>query len=522
MFCPKCGAKSIDGGVFCQECGARLIVNESEQSATETVSVKQEYSQVNNGSVDMPKKKKSGKLLFILGIVVLAVAAIVVVTGMWDGKIDYVSTVKEHKPFEETQGLDGTFADVLEKYVSPPDWEERESGDIHYVDISGVIKETDYELVVTIKVSPNSDHADKVKIEPESVVFNNEKSLTKNDAVEFLCNMFSAYNDGYGDLSELLSSTDSQEITLSETYTNDEEGISFMYPSAWVPLSEEELVDYVVESNDTLVLLANATEDLPEENSYIMVSKFDATQNDIDHLFVDDEQFSSTFDNEVTIEDTSTTEIDGVAARKIAYIGKDGNGRQSYFYAVDSVLYRIDFSYRGESAGNKQRFFDAIIDSYKIMSVEKTFMDDTLSPGNEKAGQPVDDTVDELFYMGIPIDTILEMSAEDMIAAFGEPDERDESFLCWYDGAIVNFDSMGFVSSFGGNPEKFELNGQNLNLDYNGLVETFGREPDSQEMFDLLEIQWFYDGYSILIGLDEDGLPGKVEVWKENTMDNEY
>lgn len=159
----------------------------------------------------------------------------------------------------------------------------------------------------------------------------------------------------------------STNVNLSKTYKNEEEGISFMYPSAWVPLSEKELADHAfVGTNDTLVLLANEMEDLPEENSYIMVSKFNATQDDIDHLFVDDEQFAETFDDDAIIEDTFTTEIDGVAARKIAYLDKDGIGCQSYFYAVAPVLYRIDFRYKGESAGNKQRFFDAVLNSYKI------------------------------------------------------------------------------------------------------------------------------------------------------------
>lgn len=165
------------------------------------------------------------------------------------------------------------------------------------------------------------------------------------------------------------SQQDSAGVKLSESYTNEEEGISFKYPSAWVPVSEDEFTSRFGKVEDAeypLVFLANEIEDLPEENTYIMVSRFDATQDIIDHLFVDDEQFAATFDDDVTIEDTTTTKIDGVAARKITYLDKDGIGYQSYFYAVGSLLYRIDFSYKGENPGNNQRFFDAIIDSYTI------------------------------------------------------------------------------------------------------------------------------------------------------------
>ena len=133
-----------------------------------------------------------------------------------------------------------------------------------------------------------------------------------------------------------------------------------------------------------------------------------------------------------------------------------------------------------------------------------------------------------MLYNGVPVDSIMEMKAEDVIAAFGEPDEYgDGNFvqILSEDGrrlvAMANFDSTGRVSYFAGGPENYEINGQNLNHDYDKLVEIFGREPDSEEMFDLHEVTWFYDGYSILLGLDEDGLPGKAEVWKDNAIEYE-
>lgn len=138
------------------------------------------------------------------------------------------------------------------------------------------------------------------------------------------------------------------------------------------------------------------------------------------------------------------------------------------------------------------------------------------------------DTVDKPLYNGIPIDAIMEMTAEDVIATFGEPNYSDEYFIeiRSEDGenlvVIADLDSTGCVSDFAGDPEKFVINGQNINHDYDSLIEIFGREPDYEEMSDLLEVQWFYDGYRILLGLDEDGLPGKAQVWKEGTIDYEY
>ena len=317
----------------------------------------------------------------------------------------------------------------------------------------------------------------------------------------------------------------SKDVNLSETYTNEEEGISFQYHSAWVPVSEEEFaeMDGVIENGYPLVMLANVTEDLPENTTYIGVSKYTATQEDIDYIFMDDEQFIDSIDSEVSVKDTSITKLDGIQARKFTYFTpNEGLGSESWFYAVGSTIYRIDFSWVGENPGNNQRFFDAVIGSYKITVAE------TAAGKNDSADDGKIADADKLLYNGIPVDTIMEMKAEDVIAAFGEADEySDENFvqILSEDGerlvAMANFDSAGYVSYFAGDPEKFELNGESLNQDYDKLVKIFGREPDSEETFDLLEARWFFDGYSILLGLDEDGLPGKTEIWKDNAMDSE-
>ena len=63
---------------------------------------------------------------------------------------------------------------------------------------------------------------------------------------------------------------DSASVNLSETYINEEEGFSFNYPSAWVPVSEEEYSSRFgsIEGEEyPLVLLANETDDLPEANT---------------------------------------------------------------------------------------------------------------------------------------------------------------------------------------------------------------------------------------------------------------
>ncbi|MCX4338340.1 MAG: PsbP-related protein [Lachnospiraceae bacterium] len=322
------------------------------------------------------------------------------------------------------------------------------------------------------------------------------------------------------------SQQDSTNVKLSETYTNKEDGISFQYPSAWVPVNADQYGEWFNDSQIPLVVLANENEDIPENNTYVLVSKFEASQEDVEYLFGDDEEFAKSFKNDagttsgddLEISETSVVELDRVPARMLMAASGD-TGFQVYFYFANSNIYRVEFCWAGENPGNNQRFFDAIIDSYKITAVDTGEID------SANAGQSA---ADQLVYNGIPVDTIMEMKAEDLIAAFGEADEySDENFvqILSEDGerlvAMANFDSAGYVSYFAGDPEKFELNGQDLNHDYDKLVKIFGREPDYEETFDLLEVRWFFDGYSILLGLDEDGLPGKTEIWKDNAMDYE-
>lgn len=276
------------------------------------------------------------------------------------------------------------------------------------------------------------------------------------------------------------NSVDPSGVNLSQSYTNEEEGISFKYPKAFVPISEEEYINRFGDIEDEeypLVLLANEIDGLPEENSYIMVSKSSEAQGIISRLFIDDEQFASTFDDDVTVKETSITEIDRVSARTITYLTSDGIGYQSYFYAVGSTLYRIDFSWMGESSGNLQRFFDAIIGSYKITPSETANVSETAT---------IADTADKLLYKGIPVDTVMQMTEADVIAAFGKPDvyefdeyyrgnrmEYESEYLYLYTSPDSIVDCADFPT------KDVTLNGQSLNLYFDDLVNLLGDDYSS-------------------------------------------
>ena len=81
MFCPKCGAKALDGAEFCQKCGAKLITYRADQKQTESDT---QQTKMGNVLQDKPKKKKSKKLPIILAAVVLVFVVILIAANSND------------------------------------------------------------------------------------------------------------------------------------------------------------------------------------------------------------------------------------------------------------------------------------------------------------------------------------------------------------------------------------------------------------------------------------------------------
>ena len=227
MFCPKCGTKAQDDAGFCQKCGAKLTADTQAPAST---SPAQQPSSTNEKA---PKKKKSKKLPIIIGTIVLLVVIVAIANSGGGGARDNIATVKAHKPFATSQNLPYTFAEVFDKYMNNPIWHtdsEDEKADTAIVKVDGTVKGTECRLIVSIEVSPNPNDPDGCLIRPQTVTFDGTESPSQNDAVEFLYGMFKAYDEGYEDLSELLSGSASfgqqENIELTEVYTNADAGIS--------------------------------------------------------------------------------------------------------------------------------------------------------------------------------------------------------------------------------------------------------------------------------------------------------
>lgn len=502
MFCHKCGTKASEGAAFCPKCGAKLIVEHTTQQVTAPTPAGQVQPQANNPQADIPQKKKSKKQPIIFGAVALVVVVIIVIAMNWNGKTDYEATVRAHQPFV-SQGTDLTYGEVLDKYISSPDWNVRKSDDANYVDITGKAKGTDNNLAVTIKVTDDPYDPDLVKISPESLTIDGKKSPTKDEAVEFLLAMFFAYDEGYNDLSELLSGialtglTEGQrEVNLTETYTNEAEGISFQYPAGWVILdfnSDFTVVDMIDSAN---------TED--------HIAKFHVgmcLDNDPYGVYTQDEAAVRKNVSEYhTFLDLGDTLLGDIPAKVLKYQTEGLKGDDivvCFWYVIGENTYQIIFSYAASTVDTYEPVFNAIMNSFTIAA--STSGESQTSDNNDSVGVTTDnmaETMNQVLYCGIPVQEIIGMTEEEVIAKFGEPGIYTEDTMDYgYDTSQwMSFDvSYGdTVCGFSATPENFTFNGQSLKQDYDTMVTILGDSRiEKGGTTYVFETAWAYGGCEI-------------------------
>lgn len=179
------------------------------------------------------------------------------------------------------------------------------------------------------------------------------------------------------------SSSQVQEVSLTETFTNEEEGFSFQYPSAWEPVAQEDMDNYadLAETESTLVLLANEYEDIPEANSYIMVSRYDTDEGDEELLALDDEAFLEEIQIDGSNVEASSLTIDGVPVKEVTCTVDESNlYRRTYYYVANQGFFRVDMLCSVPQSSEYIRFFDAVMDSYTITVFPEPTEEPSLSP----------------------------------------------------------------------------------------------------------------------------------------------
>lgn len=295
---------------------------------------------------------------------------------------------------------------------------------------------------------------------------------------------------------------------MAEVYES--EDLRFEYPKAW------EKADGTDES--CVVALINT-----DIYSFISVWKLTEMPMTAESLY--DIEDSYLVENFVTedmnaVESISLVTINDYPAREVIYSSADANVDKaiyrSYFYAVDSVLYRIDFVKKETNPVDVDKVFDSVLDSYVIKadSVPDLSTDDGDGLAVIEVQESQEISLEDIFFKDMQVSELLEMSSDDIIQYFGHDYLSGKYYEMVYDDIIFCMTEDGQVLSIDGEyPEYFQVNGQKLdNMDT--VTEIFG-EDYSEDDFSRT---YYYPTYRISFTLDYP----TIIICKENTDTYDY
>lgn len=426
MYCHKCGSKSLEGAIFCQKCGAKLIKDEAEtqalvESIIEPVSVPAETPSplaepistavqesvmskpsapssegtaevcdlLKEGLSHCPKIKsvspaKKSNAIIMKGMVYNYIANIV------NGRIVLIRTIA--MPFIIPLAI---IVGFLAWIVASISWNFMDYGfDENYI-LPLAIGLLAIGLFLAVITFLGEREAGTVlpyirkAIEPEELLVPTIEKQKRSYIITLTAMLaialigivmlvfvvadnfeFSSSGAPYVATDNTVLST-AESVSLNQTYTNEEEGFSFDYPSTWQQLNENDF-EARKDMDSSLILEIYALNDLGSERDYyashMQVFKmpvnltFQGTKEDFQN------SLSLTM-NEVEVTELVDIDLNGIPVRKLCYLFND-NGQTcvvtEYYYTIADDMYGIRFYASEKNFGKHEPIFNAIMDSYTI------------------------------------------------------------------------------------------------------------------------------------------------------------
>lgn len=261
-----------------------------------------------------------------------------------------------------------------------------------------------------------------------------------------------------------------KDISLNQTYTNEDEGFSFMYPDDWTVTEVPDMVITVSAPAselgiEAMIEVAVVMEDVNNDDYEEL---FSATMSDFETAY----SFNPDNDN-VRMVDLSDVSLSGYSARKMVFTCNNANGVScseiQYLYVVNSTAYSV-FCISMESKFDKyEPIFDAIMDSYTITATETSASDADYDAAAYAYAEKVlevaaDDDTARFALIDLTGNDIPELVTEQYYTV---------SVYTWADGKLKTImDQWGYGA--GGNYGYEYLPGENVirnfNSDYAGAV----------------------------------------------------
>lgn len=145
-----------------------------------------------------------------ISTIIATILAVTMAFSLSSCAYDYVQTAKNYTPFQGEEFAFAKTADcgtVTEKYVDSPEWKTRSGSGTEYVDLTGKLKGSGEEFVLTFSLTPIEGEKDMFFIEPSSLKFEGETRDAEQAAI-LLYYMYAAYSGGFGSVQEYLDSPD--------------------------------------------------------------------------------------------------------------------------------------------------------------------------------------------------------------------------------------------------------------------------------------------------------------------------
>lgn len=155
-------------------------------------------------------------------------------------------------------------------------------------------------------------------------------------------------------------------VSLSQSYTNKDEGLTFNYPEDWIVVENADLTNYYreLDGEHELVDFLEKTDKNSQRIAYLEIAKHQASEESIkDMLATNISYFKTNYFDEST--DCDDIQISGIPVRTASYT-VDDYYYQSYYYKSSSFVYEISFSCELKNKKNMKPFFDEIMNSFTI------------------------------------------------------------------------------------------------------------------------------------------------------------
>ncbi len=273
----------------------------------------------------------------------------------------------------------------------------------------------------------------------------------------------------------------SEGVSLTQTYLNEDEGFSFMYPDGWeIENVEETDPNWLISVAHTGALGTYARIAITKEvddGSLFAIGRVDF-----------EEEYSSAEDiNDFKMMDLSDIALDGYPARKLTCAYNNDIGFRvitiQYFYVRDSYTYVVTCAVEKDNYDRYEPIFNDIMDSYNIYTENAT---DSSLPEWGKS------SVDAAYYGDVLLSELLDKSKDEVgnilgVPASGTPITGELLFggteYYGYDGLTLYFDCQtNTVDSISVLPALVKINGVTLNKNRAELTGLLG-EPDYEDYY---------------------------------------